>query len=238
MVVVGHYRLGSSGLCTATKIILEDNKQVMKAKTTGTKTISIVPDTLSRRDSYRLLISAVVPRPIAWVSSLSPDGARNLAPFSFFNAVSGAPPIVMFSIGQRRGESKDTLQNIRKTREFVVNIVDETLAEAMNQTSGEWASEVDEFDLAGLAPAPSTDVRPPRVAAARVAMEAKLTQILPIEGTGSTMVLGQVVRFHIQDGLLRPNGLIDPALLQPLSRLAGDEYATFGEVFSMQRPRA
>ena len=209
----------------------------MAAKATSTETITIVPDELSGRDSYRLLISCVVPRPIGWISTISPDGIFNLAPYSFFNAVSGAPPIVMFSVGQpRSGKAKDTLRNVQETGEFVVNIVDESLAEAMNQTSGEWAAEVDEFNLAGLEPAPSTGVRPPRVAAARVAMEARLTQLIPIEGSDSTMVLGQVVRFHIKDGLLRANGLVDPALLQPVSRLGGDEYANFGEVFAMPRP--
>lgn len=208
-----------------------------KPSSSETQTITIVPDDLSPRDSYRLLISAVVPRPIAWVSSIGADGSLNLAPFSFFNAVSGSPPIVMVSIGQRRGTTKDTLRNVQETGEFVVNIVDQDLAEAMNQTSGEWAYEVDEFELAGLEPVPSVDVRPPRVAVAKVAMEAKLTQVIPIEGSTSTMILGQVLRFHIRDGLLRPNGLIDPNLLQPVSRLGGDEYATFGQVFSMARPR-
>ena len=201
------------------------------------KTTTIVPETLPERQAYRLLISAVIPRPIGWISTLSSDGIPNLAPYSFFNAVSGVPPIVMFSAGSRRGNVKDTVNNIRDTGEFVVNIVDSELAEAMNQTSGEWGPEVNEFEKAGLATAPCTDVSPPRVAAAQVALEAKLTQIIPIEGSTSIMVLGRVVRFHIQDGLLTPEGLIDPAKLQPVSRLGGDEYAHLGEIFSLQRPQ-
>jgi len=204
---------------------------------TTPKPISIVPDTLPDREAYRLLISAVIPRPIAWVSSLSADGVRNLAPFSFFNAVSGTPPVVMFSAGERRGGPKDTLRNIQETQAFVVNIVDQDLAEAMNQTSGEWAYEVDEFALAGLEAAASTDVQPPRVAAARVAMEAKLTQLIPVEGSTSTMILGRIVRFHIRADILGTDGLIDPTRFQPISRLGGNEYSTFGQVFSMQRPR-
>lgn len=208
-----------------------------KITSAARQTITIVPEELSARDSYRLLISLVVPRPIAWVSSIGADGSLNLAPFSFFNAVSGSPPIVMVSIGQRKGQPKDTLRNVQETGEFVVNMVDRDLAEAMNQTSGEWAYEVDEFELAGLETAPSIEVRPPRVAAAKVALEAKLTQVIPIEGSTSAMILGRVVRFHIRDGLLRPNGLADAALLQPVARLGGDEYATLGQIFAMARPR-
>jgi flavin reductase (DIM6/NTAB) family NADH-FMN oxidoreductase RutF len=197
----------------------------------------IDPTTLSERDAYRLLISVVAPRPIAWVSSLGVDGTRNLAPFSFFNAV-GNPWTVMVSIGGRAGGQKDTLRNVRETGEFVVNIVDETLAERMNLTSGEYGYEVDEFERAGLTPAPSEAVRPPRVAEAGVSMEARLTQVVPVEGTRYTMILGQVVRYHLRDGLLRDNGLVDATLLRPVARLGGDEYATIGRVFELKRPSA
>lgn len=200
----------------------------------GAGTVSMVPD----RDSYRLLTSVVVPRPIAWVSSVGADGSSNLAPFSFFNGVSGSPPTVMFSVGQRRGSPKDTLRNVQETGEFVVNFVDETLAEAMNLTAGEWPYETDEFELAGLETVAAVDVRPPRVAAALAAMEARVTQIVPVEGTPSTMVVGRVVRFHLREGLLRPNGQADAALLRPLARLGGTEYATLGRIFSMERPVA
>lgn len=199
-------------------------------------TISIAPDELPPREAYRLMLSVIVPRPIAWVSTVAADGIPNLAPFSFFNGVAGTPPTVMFSVGQRKGQPKDTLRNVREVGEFVVNLVDDALAEAMNKTSGDWPSEVDEFALAGLATAPSVEVRPPRVAAAPITMEAKVTQIVPVEGTASTMILGRVVRYHIRNGLLRSNGLVDPALLRPIARLGGDEYATIGRVFSMIRP--
>jgi flavin reductase (DIM6/NTAB) family NADH-FMN oxidoreductase RutF len=201
------------------------------------KTISLAPDELPQRDAYRLLLSAVVPRPIAWVSTIGKDETLNLAPFSFFNAVAGNPPTVMISVGQRKGQIKDTLRNARETGEFVVNIVDESLAERMNQTSGEWPYEVDEFELAGLAPAPSLAVRPPRVATAAVAMEAKVSQIVPVEGSASTMILGRILRYHFREGLLRPNGLVDAALLRPIARLGGEEYITIGNVFSMSRPQ-
>ena len=198
--------------------------------------ISIVPTDLEPRDAYRLLISAVVPRPIGWASTLGANGTLNIAPFSFFNAVSNMPLTVMISVGQRQGQPKDTLRNARETGEYVINIGDEDLAAAMNITSGEWAYEVNEFDRAGLATAASFDVKPPRVAAAPVALECKVTQIVPVQDTTYTLILGRVLRFHIRSGLLRPNGTIDAALLKPVARLSGDEYATLGRVFEMKRP--
>jgi flavin reductase (DIM6/NTAB) family NADH-FMN oxidoreductase RutF len=203
--------------------------------------ITIDPDTLSPRDAYRLLISCVVPRPIGWTSTLSLEGIPNLAPYSFFNGVGGNPPMLMIACGPRRlatGEiiPKDTLHNIQQTGEFVVNLVDASLAQAMNLTSGEYPYGVDEFSLAGLEMAPSLKVRPPRVAASPVALECVSTQIVPVEGTRYTLVIGRVVAFHIREGLLRENGLVDAALLNPVARLGGDEYALLGEIFSLARP--
>jgi flavin reductase (DIM6/NTAB) family NADH-FMN oxidoreductase RutF len=201
-------------------------------------TVSIVPSDLPSRDAYRLMISILVPRPIAWVSTCGADGSLNLAPFSFFNGVGGMPPTIMISIGQRQGHPKDSLRNIQETGGFVVNIVGADLAEAMNLSSGEYEYEVDEFDLARLETLPSLDVRPPRVALAPAAMEVKTTQIIPILGTSYTMVVGQIQRYHLQDGLLRANGLVDALKLNPLARLGGDEYALIGSVFEMKRPGA
>lgn len=198
--------------------------------------LTINPADLDPRDAYRLLISAVVPRPIGWTSTIGLDGTLNIAPFSFFNAVGGNPLTVMISVGKRRGNPKDTLRNVQETGEFVVNIVSEELAVAMNQTSGEWDYDVNEFDRAGLATAPSIDVRPPRVASAPIALECRVTQIVPVTDTAYMLILGRVLRFHLRDGLLRPNGLIDATLLKPVARLGGDEYATIGRVFEMKRP--
>ena len=188
------------------------------------------------RDAYRLLISVVGPRPIAWVSTLGTDGTLNLAPFSFFNAVANRPLTVMVSIARRGEGPKDTLRNIQDTREFVLNLADEALARQMNESSGEWPYDVDEFARAGLTTAASVDVKPPRVAEAAVAMEARLSQVVPVEGTSYTIVLGHVLRFHIRDGLLRENGLLDAMKARPIGRLGGDEYATVGSVFEMKRP--
>ncbi len=199
--------------------------------------ISIVPADLEPRAAYRLLISVVVPRPIGWASTIGSDGSHNLAPFSFFNAVSNMPLTVMISVGQRQGHPKDTLRNAQETGEYVINIVDEEFATAMNETSGEWAYEVNEFDRAGVTPAVSIDVQPPRVAEAPVALECKVTQIVPVIDTTYTMILGRVLRFHIRSDLLRPNGQVDALRLKPVARLSGDEYATLGRVFEMKRPQ-
>lgn len=201
------------------------------------KSISMTPDELPPREASRLLLSIIAPRPIAWVSSMGADGSLNLAPFSFFTAVSANPPTVMVAVGARKGQPKDTLRNVQETGEFVIHIVDETLAEAMNLTSGEWEYGVNEFELAALETIPSIEVKPPRVAVAPVALEAKVAQIVPVEGTTSTLILGRIVRYHLRADLLRSDGLIDAALLQPITRLGGAEYATIGRVFEMSRPQ-
>lgn len=197
---------------------------------------TIDPAGLHPSDSYRLLISLVVPRPVAWVSTIGADDTPNLAPYSFFNAVAGVPPTVMISVSQRMGQPKDTLRNIRETGEFVVNLADQSLAEALNLTSSEVPYEVDEFALAGLESLPSVVVRPPRVAAAPAALEVRATQIVPVQDSRYTLVLGQVLLVHVREDLLRPNGLVDAARLRPLLRLGGDEFAHLGEVFEMKRP--
>ncbi|GAB4424210.1 MAG: flavin reductase family protein [Anaerolineae bacterium] len=200
-------------------------------------TQSIDPATLNGQDPYRLLISLIVPRPIAWVSTLGRDGTPNLAPYSFFNGVSGQPPTVMFSVGQRRGQPKDTLRNIQETGECVVNLADRALAEQMVKTAGEWDYGTNEFEQAGLETAPSEVVRPPRVAAAPVAMEAKLAKIVPVPDSDYTMVLVRVVRFHIREGLLLPNGTVDPLRFDPVARLGRANYTTLGDILTIQRPQ-
>ena len=197
----------------------------------------IDPATLDRRQRYRLLISTVAPRPIAWVSTQNKAGVPNLAPFSFFQAISGTPPYIMISIGQRAERPKDTLQNIQTTGGFVINLVTEELSEKMNVTSGDYSPEVNEFTLAGLTPVPADLVAAPRVAECLVSLEAKLTQLVTLPGSEYTPVIGEIVRWHIADGLLAPDGLIDLARLRPIARLARDEYVKFGEVFAMLRPK-
>ena len=201
----------------------------------------MIVETLDRagRDNYKVLIGAVVPRPIAWVSTLSPDGTLNLAPFSFFQAVCPDPPTVIISVGRRAdGRRKDTAVNAEAAGEFVVNIVNLELAEAMNATSGDYPYGMSEFEIAGLESAPSSVVRTPRVAAAPIALECRLARALPV-GRGPDdylLLFGEVVCFYVRDDLY-DNGRIDPARLQPLGRLAGNQYSKPGEIFEMIRPK-
>src|SRR6266849_5705477 len=139
----------------------------------------IDPKTVPANVSYRVLVGSVVPRPIAFVSTASPEGVYNLAPFSFFNAVCGDPPVICFS-PVWRNPPKDTLANIRASGEFVINIVSEEFAEKMNLCSGEYPPDVDEFKMSGLTPVPSDLIRPPRVAESHVNMECKLLQLIEI----------------------------------------------------------
>jgi flavin reductase (DIM6/NTAB) family NADH-FMN oxidoreductase RutF len=192
---------------------------------------------LGGKSAYRLLTSALVPRPIAWVSTLSRENAANLAPYSFFNAVASDPLTVMFAPGRRAdGTPKDSLRNAQETGEFVVNLADETLAEALNHTSGAWPHGTDEFAEAGLESASSSLVRAPRVAAAPVALECRVLQLVPVSGSSSTLVLGQVLLIHVRIDLLGADGLLDAARYRPIARLGRDEYSTLGRVFSLSRP--
>ncbi|MEP7200170.1 MAG: flavin reductase family protein, partial [Chloroflexota bacterium] len=158
-------------------------------------------------------------------------------PFSFFNGLSGNPPYLMISVGQREGRAKDTLANITATREFVINIVSEHVAAHMNITSGNYAPHEDEFAHSGLTPAPSVKVTAPRVAEASVNMECVLAQIVPLPRSEYSVVIGEVVYFHIADGVLDERGRVDPMKLAPIARLGGSSwYTTLGRVFEMKRP--
>ena len=186
--------------------------------------------------AYKLLVDSIVPRPIAFVSTVSPEGVNNLAPFSFFNAVCADPPTILFC-PTNRTPAKDTLANVRATGEFVVNIVGEDIAEKMNLCSGEYPPGVDEFQLSGLTPAPSDLVKPPRVKEARVNMECKVLQIIPINDKpwGGNVVLGQVIRFHVDDGLLK-DSRIDAGKLLAIGRLGSNEYSRTRDRFELVRP--
>lgn len=192
---------------------------------------------------YKLLIGCVVPRPIAWVSSVDADGVRNLAPFSYFMAITHDPPTIAFSSSPRGVEvpgargKKDTLRNVELTREFVVNVVDDALAEQMNVTSGDYPAEVDEFTQAGLAAAPSVQVKAPRVAAAPINMECRVVQILPIGNLPHHLVIGEIVHLHVRDDVYDPaTGRIDMRRLRPVGRLAGHQYTHVHDIFEMKRP--
>jgi flavin reductase (DIM6/NTAB) family NADH-FMN oxidoreductase RutF len=202
--------------------------------------VTLDPTACEYRDIYRLMVGAIVPRPIAFISSISPEGILNLAPFSFFTGVSANPPVICFCpmVRGSDGARKDTLRNIEATGEFVVNIVSEDFAEAMNATSAEFPPEVDEFAVSGLTPVGSQMVRPPRVAESRVNMECRLVQILDVSAKrlGASIVLGEVLLFHVADALLE-GYQIDPDRLRAIGRMGGAGYCRTTDRFDMVRPK-
>ena len=193
----------------------------------------IDPATLSPGRRYFLMISCVVPRPIAWTGTVNEDGSSNLAPFSYFNAFSATPPIIGIGFGPHEDKaSKDTLRNIRRTGELCVNIASAALAEKLNITSEDTAYGIDEFAHAGLTAMPCETIAAPRVAEAPVSMECTLWQEIDLGGQGSYLVLAEVKLLHILDTLLDYRGTVDPHRLHPLARLGGGKYAELGEIFS------
>ena len=200
--------------------------------------MNLTPGSIPPRDFYRHMVSVITPRPIAWVSTISSDGRANLAPYSFFNGVGANPPAVMFSAANRRdGSEKDTLLNVRATREFVINIVPAALGLAMNNTSAEVPHGQSEFELAHLTPVPSQTVRAPGVAESPVRMECKLHSITTI-GTGAlagNCVIGLIERMHVDDRVLK-DGQIDPHLLDTIGRMGGSFYTHTRDLFSIERP--
>lgn len=192
------------------------------------------PSAVSPGDLYRFMISVVVPRPIAFVSTVGRDGRFNVAPFSYFNAITNRPPLLGISINRREGVPKDTLRNIEQTEEFVVNSVDEALSAQMVLSSGDWPEDVDEFALTELTPVPSDLIKPPRVGESPVSMECRLHRLIEL---GSTFfVIGEILRAHVRDNVLT-DGRVDIAKLRPLARLGGDGYSVVRDVIHMPRPK-
>jgi flavin reductase (DIM6/NTAB) family NADH-FMN oxidoreductase RutF len=179
----------------------------------------------------------VAPRPIGWITSVSQKGEINLAPYSFFNAVSDRPPVVLFS----SEGPKDSLAFVEETKEFVCSLATFDLRNAMNETSGDFPRGVNEMTECGLMPAPSRLVRPPRVAASPCALECRLLRIInleDLEGRTSNryVVFGQVVGVHIDDRFIK-NGRLDTAAMQPIARCGYSDYAVVDKVFAMTRPK-
>jgi flavin reductase (DIM6/NTAB) family NADH-FMN oxidoreductase RutF len=198
--------------------------------------LQIDPSDLDIRSNYRLLISTVVPRPIALVSTVGEDGVLNVAPFSMFMGISSNPPMLAVSIASRKGVEKDTTRNIKFTKDFVVNVVDEGLAEKMNLTSADVPPEISEFDYAGLTPAESAKVSSPLVKEAPISMECRLVEAMRVGNSPNYLAIGEVVLFHVADGLIE-GPVVEVRKLKPVGRLGEFLYCNIRDIFEMPRPK-
>ncbi len=200
------------------------------------------PAKASGKDLYFLMISAIVPRPIAWVSTQDKEGRTNLAPFSYFQGITSKPPLLSICIGHRRwrGEmvKKDTLRNIEETGEFVVNVATEALVREVNHSSAEYPPEESEIEAVGLTALPSDLVKPPRIKESPIHFECKLDRVILLGSPPLTgLVIGEVVRFHIDDSVWNvEEAMVDAAKLKPLSRLGGEWWGATRDLFKLPRP--
>ncbi len=195
--------------------------------------------TLSPLDAYRWLASTVTPRPIAWVSSQAADGTQNLAPFSFFQVISDAPPTLMVNVNNRAdGSLKDTLRNVQETGQLVIQLVSQASAEAMNASSAQLPSEVSEFEACGIATEPSLRVAPPRVKGVPVAFECELVEVQPYprENPNCHLIFARVLLAHIDEAVLNEQGRADPHKLDLVGRLGGSAYVRTQDTFNLVRP--
>lgn len=204
---------------------------------------SLLASDLSTRDRHHLMTSTILPRPIAWITTLGTAGQVNLAPFSYYNGVSAKPPLLSVSFGARRyGARKDTLANIERVREFVVHVVDEAHAHHMVETAGTYPPDESEVELVGLKTLASDVVSVPRLVDAPVAMECRLYDVYRPRESGATMVIGEIVNWHLRDGMLTGDEddqhlTVDVHKLRPLGRLGYDHYCPVREVFEMAVPK-
>ena len=200
--------------------------------------VIIEPESAGFPNVYKVMVGSIVPRPIAFVSTVSPQGIYNLSPFSFFPAASMNPPVVCFCpLRNSHGRPKDTLNNIERAGDFVVNIVSEEFVEQMNMTSAEFPPEVDEFQISGLTPVASDLVKAPRVKESHVSMECKLFRLFEISDrpSGGSIVTGEIVRLHVDDAYI-DNYRIDPEKLKAVGRMAGATYVRTADRFDLARP--
>jgi len=201
--------------------------------------LSIDPMQNTERENYKLLIGSIIPRPIAFVTSMSKEGILNGAPFSYFSIVSANPPMISLSIQRKEGNQKDTARNIVATKEFVVHIVDDTNVEKVNKTAAILPPEQSEIELANLTPITSKKLSIPGVKEAKVRMECILENSLQLGGNETPscdLIIGRIVQFHIDEDIYE-QGRIDPIGLSAISRLAGNDYAKIGEIFTIERPK-
>lgn len=196
------------------------------------------PNDLETKAIYKLLTGTIIPRPIAWVSTVDDNGINNLAPFSYFNMVGDDPPHIMFSTRRDDNSNKDTLNNILTNKQFVVNMVIKSLTEQMNATAQSVPSDVDEFDLVGVTPVPSVVVKPMRVQESPIHLECELVHHYFLENHkqgGACIIIGRIVHMHFEDNVLLEDYKINMETYKPIARLAGSNYSKIGEIFSVKR---
>lgn len=200
--------------------------------------VSIKPEEMSERENYKFLIGSIIPRPIAVVSTLSETGVVNIAPFSYFNIVTSNPPIVSVSIQRKSGEMKDTTRNLLSQKEGVIHITDESHLVDVNETAANLAENESELLRTQFTLEKADEVRVPMINELKIKMEVELFQHIPIKEdhlVNSDLLLLKVKKYHIEDELYH-EGRINPDVLKPVSRLAGNDYATLGEKITIQRP--
>ncbi|MCR8842164.1 flavin reductase family protein [Paenibacillus sp. SC116] len=202
--------------------------------------ISIDATQLSDKDAYKLLIGSVVPRPIAFITTLSQEGVLNAAPFSYFSIVSSNPPMLSVSVQRKVGVMKDTARNAIESGELVIHIVDEAVVKAVNETAANLPPNESEVERAGLTPIESESIRVPGIVESKIRMECVLEKSIPLGGTDETpacdLLIARVVRAHVADDIYE-DGRIDAEKLQPVSRMAGSYYSSLGKLFSIERPQ-
>jgi flavin reductase (DIM6/NTAB) family NADH-FMN oxidoreductase RutF len=203
--------------------------------------MEINPTILPHQSIYKILTGSILPRPIGWISSIDIDGRPNLAPFSFFNVVCSNPPTVLFCplVRGTDGKPKDTLNNVRATNEFVVNIVTEELIDAMNATSIEGPPDLNEFEFAGLTLTPSVTVKPPRVKESPIHFECKVKQIIDINDApgGGSIVIGTIIHIHVEERVMFGTDKINLMALRPIGRLMASGYCRVTDIIELERPK-
>ncbi len=209
-------------------LICRNYKQTMQFETQKTD-----PSVL-----YKLLTGIIIPRPIGWISTIDRNGINNLAPFSYFNMVSHDPPCIMFSTARDNNKNKDTLNNVLSNGEFVVNLATLDTVESMNATSAAVPADVDEFELTNLTPMDSVFIKPKRVKESPIHLECEMIHHYFMDnnnGGGACIVIGKIKTIHIDDAILMENNRINLEVYKPIARLAGSNYSTLGELFSIKR---
>ncbi|MBC2121562.1 flavin reductase family protein [Listeria marthii] len=197
---------------------------------------------LSQKDNYKFLTGSIIPRPIAFITTLAEDGVTvNAAPFSFFNVVSSSPAIVSIAVQRANGEQKDTARNAAFTKELNIHIVSEEFVEEMNKTAARLARDVSEIDKTNLHLEPVQGMKTPKISEAKIVLTAKLEQIIPIKNDAgevvSDLILARIVTYDFADDVFDPeHQYILPEKLAPVARLAGNDYAKMGEIFQIERP--